>query len=380
MNIIKTVLVLATVIIFASCGAENNSTKQTEQPKVTKGEVPMSKQAADLTAASQEAMNRKKMDMVSEAESGMTIAGNKDAKLSTTEPQVAAKPPVKSTSAAEELKAVKVNKTQQPSKPVEAKPVSNTSTPLKVVKEKPVAPPTNTAPTTKPVEKPAPTKKEEAKPVDDKVDHAPFDALLRKHVSSSGKVNYKGLKTDQSKLDAYLAALSGNPIQSSWSRNEKMAYWINMYNAFTIKLIVDNYPVESITKLEGGKPWDKKWIKSGDATYSLNQIENEILRPRYKEAAIHFAVNCAAKSCPPLLNRAWTANNLQANFKKQAKNFINSAKYNKINSDKVEVSKIFDWYKADFGNLIDYLNKYSDTKINSDASINYLEYDWALNE
>ena len=87
---------------------------------------------------------------------------------------------------------------------------------------------------------------------------------------------------------------------------KKMAYWINVYNAFTIKMIVDNYPVSSITKLHGGKPWDVKWIELGEKKYSLNEIEHNILRPQFKDARIHFAVNCAAQSCPPILNKAWT--------------------------------------------------------------------------
>ena len=159
-----------------------------------------------------------------------------------------------------------------------------------------------------------------------------------------------------------------------------MAFWINAYNAFTVKLIVDNYPVASITKLDGGKPWDRKWIKIGDKTYSLNNIENDILRPQFKDARIHFAVNCAAQSCPPLLNKAWTADNLESNFEKQAKAFVNNPKFNTISAKNVKVSKIFDWYKADFGNLIDFLNKYASTNINGNAKVEYVEYDWALNE
>ena len=210
--------------------------------------------------------------------------------------------------------------------------------------------------------------------------HEAWDQLLKTYVDSKGDVNYAGFKANVGKLNAYLKTLADNPVQTSWSRNEKMAYWINAYNAFTIKLIVDNYPVSSITKLKGGKPWDAKWIKLGAKTYSLNNIENDILRPTYKDARIHFAVNCAAASCPPLLNRAWTASNLNANFEKQAKAFINNTAYNKVSSSKVQVSKIFEWYKGDFGNLISYLNKYSNTKINTNAKVEFLEYDWALNK
>jgi hypothetical protein len=210
--------------------------------------------------------------------------------------------------------------------------------------------------------------------------HQAWDELLKKYVSASGKVNYAGIKKDVSKLNSYLQDLQNNPPQSDWAKNKAMAYWINAYNAFTVKLIVDNYPVASITKLEGGKPWDKKWINIGGQTYSLNNIENDILRPKYKDARIHFAVNCAAKSCPPLLNQAWTEGNLNINFEKQAKSFINNASFNKISGSKIQVSKIFEWYAADFGNLIEFLNKYAATKIDGKAKVEYLEYNWDLNE
>lgn len=212
------------------------------------------------------------------------------------------------------------------------------------------------------------------------VTHEAWDALLQKYVSAQGKVNYKGLKADKKALESYTQLLSANPPAEGWSRNEKLAYWINAYNAFTVKLIVDNYPLKSIMDLSGGKPWDQKWIKIGDKTYSLNNIENDIIRPQFKEARIHFAVNCAATSCPALLNRAWTAGNLSANLEKQTKNFVNNSSFNKIGAEKIQISKIFEWYAADFGNLIEFLNKYSDTKIKATAKIEYLEYQWGLNE
>lgn len=224
------------------------------------------------------------------------------------------------------------------------------------------------------------TQTEEPKPkLEAKPDHTQWNTLLQKHVSATGKVNYAGFKADKTKLQTYLDALAANPVQDNWSRAEKMAYWINVYNAFTIKLIVDNYPVSSITKLHNGKPWDVKWIKLGDKTYSLNEVENDILRPKYQDARIHFAVNCAAKSCPPLLNRAWTGENLNSYLEKQTAAFINNAKYNTISTRKVEVSKIFEWYASDFSNLIEFLNKYSKTSINKGASVSYKEYDWGLN-
>ncbi len=211
------------------------------------------------------------------------------------------------------------------------------------------------------------------------VDHSSWDKLLRKHVTSAGKVNYKAIKADEASLDAYLKKLSDNPINKEWSRNEKMAYWINAYNAYTVKLIVDNYPVKSILDLHGGKAWDHSWIKLGDKTYTLNDIEHKILRPQFKDPRIHFAVNCAATSCPPILNRAWTAGNLNKTLELQTKKFINDSSYNNIGSE-VAVSKIFEWYKEDFGDLNTYLNKYATTPIADGTSINFKEYDWALNK
>jgi len=214
-----------------------------------------------------------------------------------------------------------------------------------------------------------------------KPDHAKWDALLRANVGSSGAVNYSGMKASKADLESYIKYLESFASRDSWSRNEKLAYWINLYNAATVRLIVQNYPVKSITDLSGGKPWDQNVVKVGTSSYSLNYIENKIIRPRFKDGRIHFAVNCAAKSCPPLLNKAWTSDNLQRYLEKQTKSFINGSA-NTIAADKVEISKIFDWYKVDFkgGDVIAFLNKYSDTPINADAEIVYQEYDWALNK
>jgi hypothetical protein len=212
------------------------------------------------------------------------------------------------------------------------------------------------------------------------VNHSTWNTLLQEHVSSTGKVNYEGIKKDVATLDKYLKTLEGNAPTSSWSKDEQLAYWINAYNAYTVKLIVDNYPVTRITDLHDGKPWDVKWIKLGNKTYSLNDIEHNTIRKQFDEPRIHFAVNCAAKSCPPLLNQAWTAANLDQLLDRQTKKFINNSRYNTISADAVKVSKIFDWYGKDFGSLIDYLNEYSETKIDGDADVEFRAYDWRLNK
>lgn len=211
------------------------------------------------------------------------------------------------------------------------------------------------------------------------VDHSAFSQLLSKHVSETGVVDYAAFKKDRKELDQYLKLLKENPVQTKWSRNEQMAYWINAYNAFTIKLILENYPVESIMDINGGKAWDKKWIKLGNQTYSLNQIENDILRPQFNDPRIHFAVNCAAKSCPPLMNKAWTADNLEKDLEARTKAFINNRAYNVYNDSGIKVSKIFEWYAKDFGQLNHFINKYSVVQLTDYANIEFQKYDWKLN-
>ncbi len=260
--------------------------------------------------------------------------------------------------------------------------------PKEVVKETVAAVKPKPEPKAAPKPEPKPEPKEETPKVSDEMPPAPtkpalshdkWDALLRKHVSSSGNVNYSGFKADKAQLQSYLEILSANTPESGWSRNKAMAYWINAYNAFTVKLIVDNYPVSSITDLEGGNPWKKRWISLGNQKYTLDQIEKEILLKKYKDARVHFAVNCAAKSCPALLNKAWTASNLESNFEKQTKAFINNSKFNDISAKSAKLSKLFDWYASDFGDVKTFINKYSSTQLKSNAKISFLEYDWKLN-
>jgi len=209
--------------------------------------------------------------------------------------------------------------------------------------------------------------------------HESFSNLLSKHVSADGRVDYAGLQKEESELDAYLSALAQSPADKSWSREARLAYWINTYNAFTIKLILKHYPVSSIMDIAGGKPWDLQWIELGGKTYSLNQIENEIIRPEFGEPRIHFAVNCAAKSCPPLANKAFTEQNLEGLLESRTKQFVNDDAYNSLTRDHVVVSKIFEWYAVDFGNIATFLSKYAQDTIDSGAKIIYKEYNWGLN-
>lgn len=212
------------------------------------------------------------------------------------------------------------------------------------------------------------------------VSHSIFDGLLKKYVSASGDVNYNGFKKDKAKLKKYLDLLAKNPPKSNWAKNDKIAYWINAYNAHTIYLVIQKYPVSSIMKLNGGNVWNVKKLKVGGGTYTLSQIEKKVLIGKYKEARVHFAINCAAKSCPPLLNRAWKGSTLNADLNRQTKKFINNRKYNQISAKSAKLSKIFEWYAKDFGNVKTYINKYSNTKLKSNAKITYNNYDWKLNK
>ncbi len=212
------------------------------------------------------------------------------------------------------------------------------------------------------------------------VNHSQWNALLQKHVSEKGNVNYKGFKKDSKQLQLYLDELALKTPSKNESKNAVLAYWINAYNAFTVKLIVDNYPTKSIKDLPNA--WGNKFITLAGKKYSLETIEHEILR-KMNEPRIHFAINCASFSCPNLMNEAFTEANLESQLQKTAKDFINDKTKNTIGADKIEISKIFDWFADDFktkGTLIDYLNQYSAVKINTNAKIRFKEYNWSLNE
>ncbi len=206
-----------------------------------------------------------------------------------------------------------------------------------------------------------------------------YNEILKNFVSDAGKVNYSAIKTTREMLRQATQHFEENPPENSWSRNEKLAYWINAYNLYTIELIVDNYPVKSIKDIASGKPWDKKFIQLDGRNLSLNDIENGIIRKDFDEPRIHFAVNCASISCPKLLNKAYTASNLNILLDEQSKRFINDKSMNSISTNSLEISNLFDWYSSDFGNLVSFLNKYAEVEISPKAKITYKDYNWNLN-
>ena len=221
------------------------------------------------------------------------------------------------------------------------------------------------------------------------INHAEWHRLLQKYVNEKGDVNYLGFQKGRVSLQEYLNKLSKNPPNDkNWSKEEAITYWINAYNAFTIELILEHYPVKSIRDIGGNFPlinssWDIKFFKINNIPFDLNIIEHEILRKEYNEPRIHFAIVCASISCPRLLNEAYTAQKLEEQLERQSHYFINNPVKNQITENTAKLSSILDWYKSDFPqdkSMIDYVNQYSDIQINQNAIVSYLEYDWHLNE
>lgn len=211
-------------------------------------------------------------------------------------------------------------------------------------------------------------------------DHTSWDILLKKYVDDIGNVDYKNFKNDADKLCKYLDHLAKNPISRTALKEERLAYYINLYNAGTVRLILENYPLESIKDIF--RPWGKDIVIIGEDDYSLGEIEHDVLR-KMNEPRIHFAINCASFSCPKLLNAAFTASKIEEQLENATSSFINDPTKNNITASSVEISKIFKWYKGDFtekNSLIVYINKYSDNEISKDSEIDYLTYDWRLNE
>ena len=211
--------------------------------------------------------------------------------------------------------------------------------------------------------------------------HLAWTELLQKHVSNEGNVNYNGFNTDRKALLSYIGSLGENMPIDTWTKEDKLAYWINTYNALTIDLILRHYPVESIKDIKN--PWDQRYWQLGDKWYNLNEIEHDILR-KMKEPRIHFAIVCASYSCPKLQNEAFTASKLEEQLTNATKSFINDPEKNDLTPSKIGLSKIFAWFDKDFlingtGSIIEYINRYSNIKISPKTPKKFKDYDWSLN-
>ncbi|MCB0480155.1 MAG: DUF547 domain-containing protein [Flavobacteriales bacterium] len=222
------------------------------------------------------------------------------------------------------------------------------------------------------------------------INHITWDGILKKFVDQKGDVNYTGLKNDRMQFDAYLDFLKNNHPKASWTPNEAKAYWINAYNAFTVQIVLDNYPVKSIKDIGGiiykvNTTWDVSFIKINGEELTLNDIEHKKLRGQFDDPRIHVAVNCASFSCPKLRNEAYLADKLESQLDDQAFAFVNNPLKNDLSNPlKPKISEIFNWYAGDFekdGNtVIAFINKYGNKKIPTNTKLFYMEYNWSLNE
>jgi hypothetical protein len=223
--------------------------------------------------------------------------------------------------------------------------------------------------------------------------HELWDTLLKQHVNEEGMVSYTGFIKDSLILNQYLDSLSDRaPDPKSWTKEEQLAYWINAYNAFTVQLVIRNYPIKSIKDIATGlnipfvsTTWDIKFINIGDEIIDLNRIEHGIIRKSFNDARIHFAVNCASMSCPKLRKEAYIGSMLNQQLDDQTLFFLQDPLYNEINAPgRAELSKLFTWFSGDFkkhaGGVIPFINDFLDKPLSKKAKLTYREYDWQLNE
>lgn len=231
----------------------------------------------------------------------------------------------------------------------------------------------------------------------DVINHEVFGEFLSKYVETGGdgvnRVRYADVSPeDRQRLDSYIQSLSlRDPARLS--RNEAFAYWVNLYNALTLQLILERYPVKSIREIKPNPfafgPWKIKLITVAGVSLSLDDIEHGILRAHLRDARIHYAVNCASISCPNLLNRPFAGAELDSMLDRAAREYVNHTRGVNVNSDGALIlSSIYKWYAEDFGGdeqgVIDHLLKYAEpalaAKIRAARSVAGYEYDWLLNE
>lgn len=227
--------------------------------------------------------------------------------------------------------------------------------------------------------------KSDSKPIT----HEIFDKEIKKYVNEDGWVDYESWVKDTSQLITYLELVeTHHPNEKNWSRDERLAYWINAYNAYTIQLILRHWPLESIKDIKDGtgfinSVWDIKFIKIEGETYDLNNLEHGIIRPKFEDQRIHAAVNCASVSCPVLRDEAFIAEKLDAQLDDQARRWFKSSRNDLSVPSNPKLSSILKWYSSDFkwndGSVEQFVEKYGDVKLPTDVSFEYLPYNWGIN-
>ncbi len=224
-------------------------------------------------------------------------------------------------------------------------------------------------------------------------EHQIFTEVLKKHVKK-GKVNYTRLSKSP-RFKKYLQQLQNIDPNKIQGRNRKLAFWINVYNAFTLKLIIDNYPIRSISRLHRGRTVWKSWKFSiRSRQYTLDHVEHKIIRKIYKEPRIHAALVCAALSCPPLRSEAYEGEKLNSQLREQMRIWFSNPFWNYFDSKSrvFYLSKIFKWFKNDFGGsktaILKFILPYLPEKTRlllkktglTQIKIKYLKYNWNLNQ
>jgi hypothetical protein len=219
-------------------------------------------------------------------------------------------------------------------------------------------------------------------------EHTHLDALLQKYTKKEHfqtLVNYKGIKNHHGELKIYLNEIKKLTKKEfeSFSSNQKLSFWINVYNAYTLELIMTHYPVKSIKDIGSffSGPWSQKVVDVFDEKLSLDNVEHDIIRTKFSEPRIHFAVNCASIGCPSLLREAFTAVKLEDQLQKSSNNFLDNKNKNYSKGKMLYLSKIFDWYGDDFkkkyGSYKKYIKKHYG--VSGNMSVKFLDYDWKLN-
>lgn len=225
------------------------------------------------------------------------------------------------------------------------------------------------------------------------IDHSVWDKILKTygHTSPDGinRIDYAGIKSGAMKdLDGYIQALEATAI-SEYSRDEQFAFWVNLYNAATVRVIVENYPLASIRDigLLGQGPWKDNILKVAGKDLALDDIEHTILRPIWQDVRIHYAVNCASIGCPNLALEAWTADRLEDMLDAAATAYVNHPRGFADDNGGLKASSIYEWYQDDWGtdlDVIEHARKYANPEtlklLQSHQSIDSYDYDWSLNE
>ncbi|MCA9541808.1 MAG: DUF547 domain-containing protein [Myxococcales bacterium] len=220
-------------------------------------------------------------------------------------------------------------------------------------------------------------------------DHAAFTAVLEAVVREDGRVDYPKLAADPSGLDAYLAALASltGAAYDALPRNEKLALLINAYNAFTLKLIAERWPVKSIQDIPASERWDHRRWKLAGMTVSLNDIEHEHLRKKFREPRMHFAVNCASEGCPPIRRFAYTGADIDAQLQGSATRAHADPRWLQLKGDTVYLTRLYLWYRGDFeqvaGSPVAFAARFSpplaEKLAKGEVTVEIMEYDWAIN-